>query len=85
MEYRSYYPDVTDVDVGTSDEEEEEEGRKEGGDVLPAKDELLSEMTPRCGSHTGKPVQDPHFGRVILYHTYPALPLFILLLCDCCK
>ena len=37
-------------------------GRKEGGDVLAAKDELLSEMTPRCESQTGKLVQDPHFG-----------------------
>jgi len=54
---------------------EGKDGRKEGGDVLAAKDELLSEMIPRCGFHTGKPVQDPHFGRVILYHTYLPPPL----------
>ena len=55
----------------------QKESRKEGGDVSVAKDELLSEMTPRCGSHTGKPVQDQHFLVELSYTALGPLALFL--------
>ena len=76
MIYMSPHPNIKRADTGCI---AREEGRKEGGSVLAAKDKLND--TARYGSQTGKPVQDPHFVVELSYATpispSTSPPLFI--------